>query len=355
MHVLITGGAGFIGSHLVEHHMKKGDKVHVIDDLSSGSLENIRPFMKSDQLIFDRDDILTWPGLEKAVAWSDRIYHMAAVVGVFKVLDNQIKVLSVNITATERLLQTAYNGRLNPQIVIASTSEVYGHGLHCKRFYNYQADSYFDSNNINERRKYTVEEFKEDMEPMVGSSAVSRWNYSISKLVDEALGLSFARMHNMRIIVIRLFNTIGPRQTGRYGMVVPRFVKQAVSGRPLTVFGDGLQMRSLCDVRDTVVALDSLANNPESSGQIVNVGNNREITIKELAEMVKKRARSDSPIEYVPYDKAYGEHFEETYRRKPNLEKLSRLTHFKHAWTLEDTLDDLIERERRSASETAEV
>jgi len=344
MHILVTGGAGFIGSHLVENHIKKGDKVHVVDDLSSGSIENILPFMKNNQLIFDNEDILKWPGLDKAVAWSDRIYHMAAVVGVFKVLEDQIKVLSVNISATEKLLQAAYNGKCNPQIVLASSSEVYGHGLHCKRFFDNRADFKMDKDDINERRKYTIEEFKEDMEPMVGSSAVSRWNYSISKLADETFGLSFARMYNMHVIVIRLFNTIGPRQTGRYGMVVPRFVKQAVSGSTLTVFGDGLQMRSFCDVRDTIGALDLLANNPESKGQIVNVGNSREITIKELAEMVKERAGSDSQIEYVPYDKAYGDYFEETYRRRPNLEKLYRLTNFKHQWTLEDTLDDLISR-----------
>jgi UDP-glucose 4-epimerase len=269
---------------------------------------------------------------------------MAAVVGVFRVLENQIKVLSVNISATEKLLQAAYSGRWNPQIVIASSSEVYGHGLHCKRFFDYRADFEIERNDTDERRKYTIKEFKEDMEPMVGSSAIPRWNYSISKLADETFGLSFARMYNMHVIIIRLFNTIGPRQTGRYGMVVPRFVKQALSGSPLTVFGDGLQMRSFCDVRDTVVALDLLANNPESKGQIVNVGNDREITIKELAEMVKKRAGSDSPIEYIPYDKAYGDYFEETYRRRPNLEKLYRLTNFKHKWTLEDTLDDLIAR-----------
>lgn len=185
---------------------------------------------------------------------------------------------------------------------------------------------------------------------MVGSSAVSRWNYSISKLADEAFGMSYARLHKMQVIVIRFFNTVGPRQTGRYGMVVPRFIRQALAGEPMTVYGDGSQTRSFCDVRDTVAALDRLAANNDSFGQIVNVGNAREISILALAELVKKRAGSSSPIRLIPHNEAYSEDFQETARRRPDLERFNRLSGFKHAWTLEQTLDDLIARERAKQS-----
>jgi UDP-glucose 4-epimerase len=335
MHVLITGGAGFIGSNLVEYHIRKGDKVHVIDDLSTGLEENLAVFRDNPAFRFDYGDIVVWPGLEKACAWADRIYHMAAVVGVFRVLDNPIKVLSTNVSGCERVLCAAQSGNWNPQVVIASTSEVYGTGIHCKR-------GLYCIGMATEK----IPAFREDMEPMVGSSAVSRWNYSISKLVDEAFGLSYARAYGTRVVVIRFFNTVGPRQTGRYGMVLPRFVEQAVAHHPITVFGDGHQCRCFCDVRDTVAALDKLTSNPESIGQIVNVGNDREISILELAELVKKRASSKSEIKFVPLNQAYGEEFQETFRRHPCMDKFTRLTGFQHMWTLEQTIDDLIARHR---------
>jgi UDP-glucose 4-epimerase len=352
MHIFITGGAGFIGSQLVEYHILAGDKIHVVDNLSTGSKKNILPFLDHPDFRFSEADILTWPDLGIAVAWADRIYHMAALVGVFKVLKDPIKVLSTNIAGTERLLRSAQMGNWNPQIIIASTSEVYGHGLHCKHFCEYRDDLNLERADIDARRPYPVAAFNEDMEPMVGSSAVSRWNYSISKLADEAFGLSYARSFGMNITVVRLFNTIGPGQTGRYGMVVPRFVEQAVNGGPITVYGDGLQTRSFCDVRDTVKSLDLLADNPASVGEIVNVGNDREISIKGLAELIKERSRSDSPIIYTPYREAYGEDFEEVYNRKPNLDKFFKLTKFKHLWTLEETIDDLIARARQTPEKT---
>jgi UDP-glucose 4-epimerase len=348
MHILITGGAGFIGSHLAEHHMAKGDKVHVVDDVSTGARENIASFMGNHNFQFDEDDILSWSGLEKAVAWADRIYHMAAVVGVFKVLEDPIAVLNTNIAGCERLLRAAREGKWNPQIIIASTSEVYGHGLHCERFCDYRSDLMLKKSDRNARRGYTTAAFSEDMEPMVGSSAVSRWNYSISKLADEALGLSYARAYGMNITVVRFFNTVGPRQIGRYGMVVPRFVAQAIVDKPVTVYGDGLQSRSFCDVRDTVASLDLLAGNQASSCEIVNVGSDREISIKGLAELVIARSGSSSSIQHVSYKDAYGEDFDEVYVRKPVLDKFFRLTNFRHRWTLEETIDDLVARARKS-------
>jgi UDP-glucose 4-epimerase len=339
MHILVTGGAGFIGSHLVEYHLAKGDKVNVVDDLSTGSIENILPFTINPAFHFDHADMLTWNGLEKAVSWADRIYHMAAVVGVFKVLEEPIRVLATNIAGCERLLRAAQNSSFHPQIIIASTSEVYGTGVHAAH----------QSETRGGNGKNHAYGFKEDMELTIGSSSVSRWNYSISKLADEAFGLTYARRFGMEITVVRFFNTVGPRQTGRYGMVFPRFVRQAVQGEPITVYGDGLQKRCFCDVRDTARALDLLAGNSKSAGEVVNVGNDYEISIRELAELVRARACSKSQIRYIPYKEAYGEEFEEVLFRKPSLEKFFRLTGFEHQWRLEDTLDELIEAERKSA------
>jgi UDP-glucose 4-epimerase len=320
MHILVTGGAGFIGSHIVEYHLAKGNKVHALDDLSTGSQDNILPFMENPNFRFDQVDVLTWKGLDKAAAWADHIYHMAAVVGLFKVLAEPVKTLAVNIAGCERLLRAAYAGNWNPTITIASSSEVYG--------------------------SKTAVPFQENVELTVGSIHSLRWNYATSKLANETFGSSYSRKFEMNITIIRLFNTIGPRQTGRYGMVVPRFVEQAVSNKPITVFGTGKQTRCFCDVRDTVVALDMLTNNPESKGQVVNVGNDREISIGELAALVKERAGSTSQIVYIPYVEAYGEGFEDIKHRKPSLEKLFSLTNFKHKWELEDTIDDLIARAR---------
>lgn len=322
MHVLVTGGAGFIGSHLAEHHLAKGDSVHVVDDLSTGRRENIEPFLDSTKFQFDEADILTWPGLEKATIWADRIYHMAAVVGVFRVLEDPIRVLATNIAGTERLLRYASAGHWKPQIIITSSSEVYG--------------------------PTNEELLQEDAMLYVYSGAKSRWNYAISKLADENQGLSYARQHGMPICIVRLFNTVGPRQRGRYGMVVPRFVAQAMAGEAITIYGGGTQTRSFCDVRDTVVALDMLAGTPEASGEIVNVGNDREISINALADLVCERARSPVGRQHLSYSEAYGQQYDDILRRKPSLEKLIRLTGFKHRWTLEDTLDDIIVQQQRN-------
>lgn len=326
MHVLITGGCGFIGSHLVEYHLNKGNKVHVVDDLSTGSIHNVSAFQNNPNFQFDKADILTWSGLEKSAVWADQIYHMAAVVGVYRVLAEPINVLATNIPGCERVLRAVAATGWKPRVLIASSSEVYGQSL---------------TDNIG---------FKESDNLVIESAAKNRWNYAISKIADEAFGLSYARELNLPVTLIRFFNTIGPRQTGRYGMVVPRLVEQAVHNQPITVYGDGSQSRSFCDVRDTVVALDALANTPDSVGEIINVGNDREISINHLAELIRNRANSNSPIVHIPYEEAYGKAFGETFidilRRRPNLEKFYGLTHFKHQWTLEQTIDDLITRVR---------
>lgn len=324
MHVLITGGAGFIGSHLAELHLAKGDKVHVVDDLSTGSLDNIAAFESHPLFRFDRADMLVWPQLEQAAAWADRVYHLAAVVGVYRVIAEPTRVLATNIAACERLFRTVTAGGWKPQVVIASSSEVYGH-----------------------RQDGLLEE-SQDL--TVSTRSGTRWNYSVSKIADEALALSYAQRFGIPTVIARFFNTIGPRQTGRYGMVVPRFVEQAVRGEPITVYGDGTQTRSFCDVRDTVRALDRLADNASSDGLVVNVGNDREISINALARMVRERAHSESDIIHMPYLQAYGEDFEDIQRRRPGLARLRGLIDFKHEHTLEDTLDELI-RVRRDTLE----
>lgn len=357
MHVLVTGGAGFIGSHLVEYHLNKGDQVLAVDDLSTGSEENIKPFLQNQKFRFEKADILTWKEIENSICWSDRIYHMAAVVGVFKVLKEPIKVLAVNIAGAERLLRAIHSCKWEPDIVMASTSEVYGNRFHygegspgvpvdspqiCPATLKPCKDMHNRESNI---------ELREDMELVVSSNLSPRTNYSVSKLADELFGISYARQFNLKVRMIRFFNVVGPRQTGKYGMVVPRFVSQAVEGIPITVFGDGSQTRSFMDVRDTVAALDMLAGNADSIGEIINVGTHHEVTINQLAEAVKKIAGSNSSITHTSYQEAYGEGFDEIYHRRPALEKLQRLTRFSPQWTLEKTIADLVTKKRAQLSE----
>lgn len=324
MHVLVTGGAGFIGSHLVEYHLNKGDQVHAVDDLSTGSLDNLTPFANSPAFRFDKADIITWNGLEKSVAWADRIYHMAAVVGIYKVLAEPIKVVATNIAGCERVLRAVAASGWQPRVLIASSSEVYGHS---------------------EKPK-----FKETDSLIMESGIDGRWNYAISKLADEALGLAYARKLHLPITSIRFFNTTGLRQTGRYGMVVPRFVEQACHNEPITVYGDGNQTRSFSDIRDVVRSLDLLGENKDSIGEIVNVGGDREISIKELAEIVRTRAKSKSKIQFLSYEEAYGEKFIDILRRRPDLTRFLELTHYTPKWSLEQTIDDLILQEQQKTS-----
>lgn len=327
MHVLITGGAGFIGSHLAAHHLALGDHVYVVDNLSTGSLSNIDPFRSHPNFRFAEADILHWGDLGRAVAWADRIYHMAAVVGVKKVLEDPVSVMATNMSGTEKILRAIHSGGWNPQVIIASTSEVYGFN---------PSSSFAESDDI-----------------VLRSGGRLRWAYAVTKLADEFLAFSYARKYGLNIVVVRLFNTIGPNQVGHYGMVVPSFVNQAVANEPLTVYGDGTQTRSFCDVRDTVVALDRLAGCPSAVGEIVNVGNDQEIAIRDLAELVIARAHSHSGLRFLSYKEAYGEEFEDVTHRRPVLDKLKALTGFEPKWKLADTLDDLIARTRKKQLQAA--
>lgn len=328
MHILITGGAGFIGSHLVDLHVARGDQVHVVDDLSTGTRANLAAHDDDPNLRFDEADILTWERLDRVVGWADRIYHLAAVVGVYRVLAEPTKVLATNIAGCERMLRAARDGGWRPQVVLASSSEVYGHN--------------------------DEDLLREDQDLVVSTRAGTRWGYSVSKIADEALGLSFAQRFGIPAVIARFFNTIGPRQLGHYGMVVPRFVAQAVRNEPITVFGGGQQTRSFCDVRDTVVALDVLAERTCRNTLVANVGNDREISMLALAELVVARSKSRSTIKHQTLREAYGEDFEDIRRRRPSLARLRSITGFEHQYSLERTIDDLIAAERMRRNEASD-
>ena len=322
MHVLITGGAGFIGSHLADYHLTRGDRVHVVDNLSTGVIDNLSGALTQPDFRFSEADIVTWDELSAAVCWADRIYHLAAVVGVFRVLERPIDVMATNIAGCERLFRAVDRCNWQPQVLVASSSEVYGP----------RSDPLL----------------REDMDLVIQPEAPPRWNYAISKLADEAFALSYARTRGIPVTVARLFNTVGPRQTGRYGMVVPRFVRQALAGEPLTVFGDGEQSRAFTDVRDTVVMLDELAARATTDGLIVNVGSDQPVTINQLAERVIARSESDSDTALISYEVAYGQDYIDIPQRCPDVARLHELTAYRPQWTLDATLDDLIARSRQN-------
>ncbi len=318
MHVLVTGGAGFIGSHIVEYHLNNHDVVHVLDDLSTGTQENIDLFKNNPNFHFTRTDILTFPEIEKVVCWADRIYHMAAVVGVLRVIANSEKLLTTNIIATERLLRAAVLSKRNPRVLLASTSGVYGDG-HARLL-------------------------QEHFDLIIGGGKRSCESYAISKIAVEAFGLAFYEHYGLAITNLRIFNTIGPRQRGRYGMVVPRFIKSALSNEPIMVYGTGMQTRSFCDVRDLVSLLDKIANNEQTIGDVLNVGQDEDISINALAQLVKKISTSDSDVKHISYDEAYGKGFSDIMFRRPDLTKLHALIAYRYQWDLQSTLTDLITR-----------
>jgi len=317
MKILITGGAGFIGSHLAEYHLGRGDTVTAVDDLSTGSVDVFKGFPE-ERLRFVQADILTWDDLNREVQRAERIYHMAAVVGIVRVLREPIEVTRVNVLGTERILESVVHSRQLPELVIASSSSVYGHS----------------------KEKALTEENELIYRPEQGGLT----GYAVSKFTNEIQAMAYRHVHGIPVTIPRLFNAVGPRQSGNYGFVLPRFIKQAISGIPLTVYGDGTQTRSFCDVRDTVRALAQLAENPKSWGSPINVGNPHEITILDLARLVIERSNSSSPIEFIPFTRGYGSEFRQTTQRRPSIERLRMLTDFKHSWSLEQTIDDLIRR-----------
>ena len=316
MNILITGGAGFIGSNLAAYHLAKGDHVYVIDNMSTGSVENIASLFSNPNFRFHEADILLWDGLDDPIRWANRIYHLAAIVGVKKVLEDPRAVMAANVAGTERVFRAV--AAVNPaaQVILASSSEVYG--------FNIKA------------------QFSETDDVVFRSGGRLRWCYAVTKLSDEYLAYSFMKKSGIKVVIARLFNTIGPHQVGRYGMVVPSFIEQAINGLPISVYGGGQQTRSFCDVRDTIVALDLLGSEPTANGEIVNVGNDREISIQGLAEMVITRSNSQSSIEHISYEDAYGVDFEDITHRRPDISKLKVLTGYSPKWSLEESLDTLI-------------
>ena len=312
-HILVTGGAGFIGSHLVERLLADNHSVVVIDDLSTGSLENLQGVRHHARLRLLQAPVSGCAELPELVAQAQSVYHLAAAVGVELVLHSPVRTIQTNLRETEVILAAA--SLHGVPVLLTSTSEVYG--------------------------KSRKESFSEGDDLLIGPPTQGRWSYACSKLMDEFLALAYAREKGLPIIVARLFNTVGPRQTGRYGMVLPRFVADAKAGRPLRVFGDGLQTRCFCAVTDTVEALVRLQKSPKARGQAINVGSTEEIRILDLARLVIQTLRSSSPIELVPYEKAYAGGYEDMLRRRPDLTKLVALTDFKPAISVRMVIDGL--------------
>jgi len=308
---LITGGAGFIGSHLAERLLEKGEQVVLLDNLSTGSMENIRHLKGSDRLEYHLDGIENRQILAELVDDADVIVHLAAAVGVKLIVESPVRTIETNVNGTQMILEAACKKK--KLVLIASTSEVYG--------------------------KNTNVPFHEDADLVLGATTKGRWSYAASKALDEFLALSYWKEKKLPVIVVRFFNTVGPRQTGRYGMVLPNFVKRALDGQPIEVYGNGQQSRCFCDVRDTVEALLRLMPLDGAVGEVINIGNTEEVTIENLAKIVKHRTGSHSSIQFVPYDKAYEPGFEDMMRRVPSIEKLHSLTGFRPQTNLADIID----------------
>jgi UDP-glucose 4-epimerase len=318
MKVLITGGAGFIGSHLAERYLSRGDEVYVIDDLSTGAMENIR-HLKDDPLFnLNIDTITNYRLVSELVDLCDITYHLAASVGVRLIVESPVRAIETNIRGTEIVLSVAAKKR--KRVLITSTSEVYG--------------------------KLDRVPFREDDDLVMGPTSKGRWSYACSKAIDEFLAIAYWKEKRVPTVIARLFNTVGPRQTGRYGMVIPSFVRQAITGEDITVYGDGSQRRCFTHVDDAVGALMRLAEHPAAVGEAYNIGSNQEVTILEVAERIKQLAASDSRIVFVPYDQAYEEGFEDMMRRVPDITKIGKLVGYVPRITLDDILESVIEYQR---------
>ncbi len=317
--IMITGGAGFIGSHLSEQLVHQGHYVVVIDDLSTGQLENIQHLQPLPNFKFVRETIGNAQVLDRLASQAEVIVHLAAAVGVELIVKDPVHTIQTNIMGSEAVLTTA--NRYGCKVLIASTSEVYGKGIKVP--------------------------FQEEDDRLMGSTMHSRWAYATSKAVDEFLGLAYHRQFGLPVVIMRFFNTVGPRQTGRYGMVVPRFVRQALRDEPITVFGDGQQSRCFADVADVVSAVIKLSQHPDAIGQVYNIGATEEITIHDLAKKVIALTESGSEITFTPYDEAYAPGFEDMRRRVPSIEKVCELIGYEPKYSLERTLNRVIEYERQ--------
>ena len=323
MRCLITGGAGFIGSHLAEALLNRGDEVFILDDLSTGSVENVRHLKSFDRFHYFFDSITNKHLLAELVDESDVVLHLAAAVGVRLIVESPVRTLETNVYGTQLVLDAA--SKKKKLVFTASTSEVYG--------------------------KSEKVPFHEDADLVLGATTKGRWSYAASKALDEFLALSYWKERKQPVIVARLFNTVGPRQTGRYGMVVPNFVRQALEGAPITVFGTGRQSRCFCDVRDTVEAILRLLSTDAAVGEVINIGSDEEVSVEGLARLVKQRTNSASPIEYVPYDQAYEPGFEDMLRRVPCLDKLQGLISFRPQTRLTEIVDRVVDYFRKKVDE----
>lgn len=318
MNYLITGGAGFIGSHLSEALLERGEHVTIIDDLSTGSFRNISHLRDNRHFKYVIDSIMNAPLLGELVDDADAVFHLAAAVGVKLIVESPVRTIETNIDGSQRVLQAA--AKKKKKVFIISTSEVYG--------------------------KSREVPFREDGDMVLGPTTRGRWSYACSKAIDEFLAVAYWREKRLPTVVVRLFNTVGPRQTGHYGMVVPRFVSQAMAGRPMTVYGDGTQSRSFTHVADAVRALIGLSEYDGAVGEVFNVGGEDEITILALAERIREMVGSDSEISFIPYDQAYEDNFEDMQRRVPCIEKIRSSIGWEPTFTIDEILASVIEHHR---------
>jgi UDP-glucose 4-epimerase len=319
MKALITGGAGFIGSHLADRLLADGHQVVALDDLSTGRYENIEHLLGRPDFEFVLGSILNADLLDDCVARCDTVFHLAAAVGVQLIVEKPLESLATNIRGSELVFEKAH--KYNTRILVTSTSEIYG--------------------------KNTSDRLGEDDDRILGSPLKSRWSYSEAKAIDEILAYTYWRQKGLRSVIVRLFNTVGPRQTGHYGMVIPRFVNQALRDEPLTVYGDGTQQRCFCYVGDIVDALVKLVENEATYGQVFNLGGSEEVSIRTLAERVIERAGSRSTIRVIPYDEAYEAGFEDMERRVPNTDRAAAAVGFKQTLDLDGIIDSVVEDQRR--------
>jgi UDP-glucose 4-epimerase len=321
MRILVTGGAGFIGSHLVERLLERGDTVHVVDNLSTGSLENLKAVRHHPELHLNVDSILNWPMMNETVERCEQVVHLAAAVGVRKIIEEPVDTITTNVRGTEIVLDCC--SRHGASLFVASTSEIYGKG---------------------------GEQLDEEHDRILGATTHRRWAYSCTKALDEFLALAYAHEKGLPVIIGRFFNTVGPRQSGQWGMVLPRFVECAMRGEPIEVYGPGTQRRSFCHVHDTVRAVVGLLDHEDAWGRPFNIGSEKEISIADLAERVKERVGSSSPIVRVPYDVAYGTGFEDMERRQPVTARIHGLIGWETTYSLDQIIDDTAEHLRAAAA-----